>query len=125
MQRGMQNRWPVVLLIVYWVVLLTATHWPKLPGLDIPGKDKTEHVLAYGLLAGLMINVAARRLIMYRGLVIALGTVALIAIAGALDERTQPYFGRSCELYDWLADLAGAGLVTLGYLAVVRNRSDH
>jgi VanZ family protein len=116
-QRWIRDRWPGVLLCVYWIALLTATHWPNLRGPDIPGKDKTEHVLAYGLLTGFVINTAVRRYARHRGLMIALGTVALIAVCGALDEWTQPYFHRTCDLYDWLADMAGAGVVSMVYLA--------
>lgn len=109
----------MALLCAYWMILLTATHWPNLRvPVEVPGKDKTEHVLAYGLLTALILNVAVRRFARYGRLTIVLGTLVLIAIAGALDEQTQPYFHRSCDLYDWLADMLGTGLVCLGYLAV-------
>jgi len=45
--------------------------------------------------------------------------VAFLAVYGIVDERTQPIFGRSCELTDYLADLCGiiAGM-TIGGICV-------
>lgn len=120
--------WSRAVLAVYWIVLLTLTHWPHLKGVDIPGKDKTEHVLAYGLLSALILVAASHALARHRGLRIAAGMVALIAVAAALDEWTQPYFGRSCELGDWIADVSSATGVSVIYLAAKwvssRGRSD-
>ncbi|MBU0595298.1 VanZ family protein [Candidatus Bipolaricaulota bacterium] len=45
--------------------------------------------------------------------------VAFLAVYGIVDETTQPIFGRSCELSDYLADLCGnfAGM-TIGGICV-------
>jgi VanZ family protein len=109
-------RWPRILLGAYWIALLTGTHWPKMPNIDVPGKDKTMHVVAYAILAGLLLNVMARRTWLARGVSIAAMAVAIVAVAGALDEWTQPYFGRTCDLFDWLADMAGAVGVSIAFL---------
>jgi VanZ family protein len=110
------RKWPQILLGTYSIVLFTATHWPKLPSLDVPGKDKTLHVVAYAILAGLLLNVLARGTWLARGVKIAAAAVVIVAVAGALDEWTQPYFGRTCDLFDWLADMAGAVGVSIAYL---------
>lgn len=50
-----------------------------------------------------------------------------LALYGVIDEATQPYFGRSCEFGDWVADVCGAAAGTLAALACLRlagNESD-
>jgi VanZ family protein len=120
----MRKRWPETLLAVYWITLLTGTHWPRLHLPEVPGKDKTLHVLAYAALAALVLNVAVRRPAGWSRAAIAVGTIGLIGICGALDEWTQPYFGRSCELLDWIADISGAVAMSAGYLIVKHMRTD-
>lgn len=110
------SRWPQVLLAVYSIALFTATHWPKLPGVDVPGKDKTLHVVAYAILAGLLLNVLVRQDRFRRGMGAVIATAAIAATAAALDEWTQPYVGRACDLFDWLADVAGAVGVCTAYV---------
>ncbi len=114
------SRWPQVLLTVYWVVLAVATHWPKMPGLDIPGKDKTAHVVAYGVLAGLMLLVAGRWHDRYGRLKIAAAVIVIAGVYGAIDEVTQPFSGRSCTLGDWLADMVGVLIVCGVYVLFAR-----
>ena len=78
--------------------------------------DKIPHMVAYAVLAAFMVLVGVRGL---------LGVALLIAVA-SVDELTQPWFGRSCTLGDWLADLAVILGVYAGYALVrcfVRRRS--
>jgi len=70
--------------------------------------DKIPHMVAYTVLAVLMILLGVRGL---------LGVALLIAVA-SVDELTQPWFGRSCTLGDWLADLAVILGVYAGYALV-------
>jgi VanZ family protein len=117
------RRWPQILLGAYSIVLLMATHWPKPPRIDVPGKDKTLHVVAYAILAGLLLIALTRGTWLARGVKIAAAAVTIVAVAGALDEWTQPYFGRTCDFFDWLADMAGAIGVSIAYLlAIVRRQ---
>lgn len=45
--------------------------------------------------------------------------VVFLAVYGIVDERTQPFFGRSCELSDYVADLCGNGVgMIIGGLCV-------
>jgi len=70
--------------------------------------DKIPHMVTYAVLAALMILLGVRGL---------LGVALLIAVA-SVDELTQPWFGRSCTLGDWLTDLASILGVYAGYALV-------
>jgi VanZ family protein len=113
------SAWPFRLLAVatgvYTAILLFATHHPK-PG-DLVGelihRDKMLHVSAYGLLGLLVaatIAVAGR----FSSWTVAVAIVSLLAFA-AVDEVTQPLFGRSTEMLDWACDSAG---IAAGFTAV-------
>src|SRR5262245_50361485 len=108
--RGDWRRWT---FRIYAAVLLTLTHLPPAQINRIPFKlwDKAEHTIAYFILACLALWAApgwpgaghARRFVV-------LLTIGLLMLFGALDELTQPWVGRSCELTDWLADSFGVML---------------
>jgi VanZ family protein len=97
---------------VYWVGLFVLTHTPLPPPLVIVKSDKTAHFWGHGLLAAAVftsLRLAGRRDPML--------AVLLIGFAyGAIDEWLQiPIPGRSCELVDWFADIAGVAVAaTLG-----------
>ncbi len=75
---------------------------------SVPGTDKLHHLLAF---AALTLPCAA----LYPKAL--LKVVLAAAIYGAAIEVIQPYFGRSGELADFIADLLGIGLgATLGLL---------
>ncbi len=66
--------------------------------------DKVPHVVAYAVLAALMVLLGVRG---------RLGVAVLVVVA-SVDELTQPWFGRSCTLGDWVTDLAAIlGVYTL------------
>jgi VanZ family protein len=83
------------------------THFPKLRLEGVPGDDKTAHVLAYALLAFLIWQFRAARARPIRAGFV-LKAWGLVAAYATVDELTQPLVGRSADIYDWLADLAGA-----------------
>ena len=101
--------------LAYTAVLVFLTHYPKpqeLLGEDLP-PDKMLHFLAYGVLGFLVTTaVVARGRWSWRAA--AITGVALAAFA-ALDELTQPWFGRAAEPLDWVWDLVGilAGVVAV------------
>jgi len=104
-----------LLTVAYTIVLVVATHYPKpedLLGPD-PPSDKTLHFIAYGLLgllaAATLAAVGRWSLRAVAGLFIAL------AVFAALDEATQPAFGRTADAWDWAYDLIGLA----GGLAIV------
>ena len=96
---------------MYWAALLIGTHWPRLPAIGPENTDKVLHMSAYGGLAMLM------SLFVFAGRRATLPKIALVililALAGGLDELTQPPFHRTADWYDWYADLAGIGLGVL------------
>ena len=100
---------------LYLILLLTLTHLPRLgPIPEVPGKDKTLHFFAYFLAATLCLRAFGsserpRRRMLFIG--------AALMTMGALDEITQPYVNRTCDLCDWLADVAGIAVAATLYMA--------
>ena len=108
----------------YTGLLVFATHYPKpeqLLGTNLPS-DKTLHFLAYGalgLLAAALVAVSGR----WSARRVAALAAGLVAFA-AIDEVTQPWFGRSAEPLDWVYDLIGlaAGIgVIVALTATIRS----
>ncbi len=94
-----------VVTVLYWGLICVLTH---LSPRDVPHvsiNDKLVHFLMYGgfgFLLGLALHFSGVRRWIFL-------LVLLIALAyGAIDEWTQPIFGRTCDLFDWLADAGGA-----------------
>ncbi len=87
--------------------ILVLSHLPKsaLPTFGLHYRVK--HALAYGALAAVCLLATAG----CRTAVRVLATLGIIMAVGAVDELTQPWFGRRCGVSDWLCDLAGAGAV--------------
>ena len=96
-----------LVLVAYWLTLITATHIPHVPDpLRILPSDKLLHFAAYAVL-GTLVGLAwsLRWVLGWRAV---LGLWLPLAVHGALDEVTQPYFGRHAETSDWYADIGGA-----------------
>jgi VanZ family protein len=102
-----------IITSLYLALLLTLTHLPKLGPLpEVPGKDKTLHFVAY-FIAALFCHVAfASQARPLRKLFL---IVASLMTMGALDEITQPYVNRTCDICDWFADISGIGVATILY----------
>lgn len=111
-------RWMLAVYLSLWVV---ATHWPKPSVPRVPGGDKTLHFVGFFIAGWLLQLILPNRLVPR-----VLGVLALMVFA-AFDELTQPWFGRSCDVFDGVADTAGAIAATLGVsaMAVFRNRMNH
>lgn len=117
------SRWhhlAIGVLACYWVAVFASTHIPRVP---LPTHfnlfDKVCHFSAFALLTLLAhLAWATRRpgldRLPWKELAI---TMLVIAGYGALDEITQPLVGRSCELLDWAADVAGIVFATLVFAA--------
>lgn len=102
----------------YTGVLVYATHHPRpaeLVGPDAPG-DKSLHLIAYTVLGALVAAAVASR--GGWGWRSAAALLVPLAIFAALDEVTQPFFGRFADPVDWACDefglVVGIGLVTVG-----------
>jgi len=94
-------------LAAYWLALAVVTHLPpaEIPKTNV--SDKVAHLGAYFLL-GLLLCLAVRS--RSSAVILVLGIVMLY---GAVDELTQTLVGRSCELADWCADVAGGALAVV------------
>jgi len=88
---------------------------------DIPGKDKTLHVLAY-FTAAILILLGFLRRVRFTEILI---LVLWLLILGIVDEWTQPYFNRTCDFFDWLSDMGGvaAGTAVVVTLCLVKRRA--
>lgn len=108
------------LTAAYTALLVFATHYPRPEELlgPNPPSDKTLHLAAYGVLGLLAAALAAvsGRWVARNGAVLAAGLAAFAAI----DEVTQPWFGRAAEPLDWVYDVIG---VALGIGAIVALRA--
>lgn len=88
----------LILTAVIALAICAATLAPPAGLPSVPGSDKMHHVLAFLLLA-LPAALVSPRLLW--------GVVPLAALFGAGIELVQPLVGRSAELADWQADMAG------------------
>jgi VanZ family protein len=104
----------IVLTVIYWLFALLMTHLPKPPHIGPPMGDKGQHLVGYGVLAGMLYLTIwiCRPTLRWIGLYVLMTVLAY----GAIDEWTQPWSGRSCDFFDWLADFGGA-VVAVGFLA--------
>jgi len=97
-------------LIVYWIILFTAT---SIPAQSVPSfgvGDKFNHFFAYFILAVLLyltLSFQEKSLLIQRN--DALLTIVIVLLYGVLDELHQMLIpGRSAEFLDWAADAVGA-----------------
>jgi VanZ family protein len=106
-------------LVLYWIILFTATTIPgnQLP--DIHLSDKIEHFSAFFVLA-ILLNLTMiyqrKSLLLFN--YAALVTIIICLSYGAIDELHQMFIpGRSADLRDWLADSAGViiGVLILNF----------
>lgn len=107
-------------LIIYWLVLLTAT---SLPSKDLPNtgvSDKIEHFSAYLILAVLLnLTLVVQNKFETLKKYPSLSTLTIIAFYALIDELHQLYIpGRDCEALDWVADFIGAilGIVLINII---------
>jgi VanZ family protein len=107
-------RWSLrIITATFWIICLILTHLPAPPEfLPAADHDKIRHYLGFGLLAGMLyLTIAiARPISSLRSFLgsIAIRVLLILMIYAAVDEITQPPFGRTCDFFDWLADTAGA-----------------
>ncbi|MCE5326975.1 MAG: VanZ family protein [Planctomycetaceae bacterium] len=109
-----RHPWRMLLLAICaggWTAAWIITH---LPPRDIPHMevgDKVLHVTGYFLIALAFGALLAAYGV--RSLRRAIIMITVMALYGVFDELTQPYFGRSADVMDWLADLHGTVLAVL------------
>ena len=113
-----RHKYVLTMLAIYWPVIFIATHIP-VPGLVRQSgmSDKTMHFLAYLVLVFLWwFTISPRQRVDWKKTKVWL-TLALMVWYGAFDEWLQHYVGRSANVLDFYADLAGA-LAGLAILTV-------
>jgi VanZ family protein len=110
----------LALLSFYWIILFIVTHIP-IPKVVYQAEvsDKALHFVAYLLLIFLLwFSVNPEGKVNWRKS--AVWWVFLVTIVyGILDEVTQAYAGRSCDMMDFLYDAIGtaAGLIMFSFLS--------
>ncbi|MDM7853284.1 VanZ family protein [Pseudochrobactrum kiredjianiae] len=83
---------------LFFLLIAFLTLAPVSPPTGYGATDKTYHMLAF---AGLALPIAT---LQPRWL---LFMIPVFAIFGGAIELIQPYFGRSCDFADWIADVKG------------------
>jgi len=118
------------LVVAYWLpvaayvaLIYTVSSIPRLPTpLVFTLGDKVAHVAEYFVL-GLLLARALRATFAIRlALRAALLAIAIAGAVGAADEVLQSFVpGRDATAYDWLADVTGATLAQLAYVAFAKD----
>lgn len=102
-----EDRWLPLrrgLLILIWVVLATLTHIPVPQAVqELRVSDKLMHLVAYFPLGFLLSTCRVRGVTSVRACLL------VIAGYGILDELLQIPVGRTASVFDWIADVIGAG----------------
>ena len=92
----------ITLTLIVTTVLTMAMLWPiNQPPPAQDGSDKVLHLIAFAVLAFPLAHTGRFGLIP-----VLVGASAY----GGLIEVIQPSFGRSADIQDWIADIAGVGL---------------
>jgi VanZ family protein len=109
----------IAVLVPYWIALLIFAHIP-IPQIVYQAQvsDKCLHFLAYLILVFLLwFSINPDRKVNWRSRMAWLIFFAVTA-CGGLDELSQPYTGRTCDLWDFLANAEGilTGLVMFAFL---------
>ena len=107
---------------LYVILGLTMTHIPHVPSQIMQFGDKHLHFAGYFVYAALTYIAFGLNFPRLRGL----SVIIILFFAGfaALDELTQPFFGRDCDYYDWRADMFGVttAVVLLVVLRMIASR---
>ncbi len=108
-------------LVIYWIILLTAT---SLPSKDLPSiglSDKVEHVSAFFVLAVLFnLTLLFQNKYSFLKKNAPVITLVLLSFYALLDELHQLFIpGRSCDVLDWIADFTGISLGVLLILFII------
>lgn len=128
MKRFIQWWWPTVIIISAILWLTMAPH--PLPKDNIqlfPGADKLVHALMMGALAGTALYDFSRRGAWHIGSVsisVIISVGLAVILFSALDEWAQGAMGigRSADIYDFLADIAGILIVCIIAILTIRAR---
>jgi VanZ family protein len=103
------HRWRKMHLGMFIAAILgafIATHTPPADLPTLPASDKTLHFVGFLVLGSLLLlTLASYRVSRLHRVGLVIGLLATYAM---IDETTQPFFRRTCDINDWLADMTGA-----------------
>jgi VanZ family protein len=106
-------RWPIWIgTLAFFLSCIYMTHVPRPPGFtNIVPWDKMKHFLGFGTLASMFyFSIWLKGVPRWKT---ALIVVCVLAMYAGLDERTQPWTGRDCDIHDWYADMCGTVFASL------------
>jgi VanZ family protein len=84
--------------------------------------DKVAHLGEYLVLGLLLVRAMRASLRVSRPLFAAMIAIGLVVIVGASDEFLQSFIpGRTCDVFDLLADMVGGAIAQLVYVTFVRS----
>ena len=113
----MRKHLDIPLTLIVTAVLTVAMLWPINQPPPAPvGSDKVVHLIAFAALAFPLARTGRFGLF-----AVIIGASAF----GGLIEILQPSFGRSADMQDWIADIAGVGLGIMLALLYRRLRNHH
>lgn len=96
---------------LFWFAVAAILYFTLRPvTVIVPGSDKTQHAISFGML--MLLAAFAYPRARLSSLVIGLSAL------GAGIELIQPFFGRSDDVLDWVADTVGVLIALLLVLAV-------
>ncbi len=109
-------------LIIYWIILFTAT---TLPGKSLPKvavSDKIKHLAGYFILSGLVyLTLHFQKKFRKLSRQAVVWTLVIVGTYGMLDEIHQLFVpGRSCDLLDWIADMTGSVIAIFVIGAIIK-----
>jgi VanZ family protein len=115
----LRQKLTIFVLVLYWPALFYSSHIP-IPTWVYKARvsDKSLHLLAYLILVFLLwFSVSAEVKVSWRR-ARAWWVLIVVGCYGAIDELLQSYVGRTCDLADFLANMAGtfAGLFMFMFL---------
>lgn len=97
--------WPLLLTVAIFYASERRPTIPEVP-LNFVGTDKWIHFFVFGLLA---ISLYRVQIIRNKPFINALLAISLASLYGLIDEVHQSYTpGRQMDVFDWIADTAGA-----------------
>lgn len=116
---SLRQKLTIISLLLYWVGIFVLAHIP-IPELVYKARvsDKSIHVLAYLILVFLLwFSVSADKKVILRKAAVWWVFLAVV-LYGGVDELLQGHTGRSCDVGDFFADVAGAvwGLILFAFL---------
>ena len=112
-----------MLCVFMWVCAFTATHLPRGAVPQSGLSDKWLHTIGYFVLVAILVATLVVHGLPRRRRVLAV--LVAVPLYAAFDEISQPLFGRSTSIHDWIMDLCGALLALTAvetFLALRRGR---